>query len=64
MSERDATNMEWIGAINEIRERLARFIEESSDRVQTDNDKQYIREQGETVEQLLASFAKRFDGAS
>ena len=62
MSEREATKLEWLAAIQEIRERLAEFIKGTADRVHTDADRDYVRQQGQLVETLLASFAKKFDG--
>ena len=61
MAEREATKMEWIAAINEIRERLAKFSKESADRVASPADKEYVQQQGQLIETLLASFAKKFD---
>ena len=60
MAERDATKTEWIAAIVEIREQLAKFIKDSADRVPTTADKEYVQQQGQLIESLLASFAKKF----
>jgi hypothetical protein len=62
MTERNSTKVEWIATITEIRERLAKFIKESADRIPTTSDKEYVQQQGQLTESLPASFAEKFDG--
>lgn len=62
MSERESTRLEWLAAIQETRERLAEFIKGAANRVHNDADKEYVRQQGQLIETLLASFAKKLDG--
>jgi hypothetical protein len=64
MPEREATRQEWEAAITEIRDRFAKFIKASVDRVLNEAEKEYLREEGQAIEALLASYAKKFGGVA
>lgn len=60
MSEREATQQEWQAAIAEIRDRVAKFIKASTDRALNDAEKEYLKSEGQLIEAMLASYAKKF----
>jgi hypothetical protein len=62
MPEREATKQEWEAAIAEIRDRVAKFIKASVDRAPNETEKEYLKQQGQAIEALLASYAMKFGG--
>ncbi len=56
--------LEWVGVITEDRERLARFMWESADRMLSSADEQYIREELRPIAAVVASFEKKFVGGN
>lgn len=62
MAEREATMLEWAGVIAEDRERLARFMRESADRIASAADKEYVKAENERIAMVLDSFNRKFFG--
>ena len=61
MAERELTRPELEKFISDIRERVAKFIKDSVDRVHDTGDKDHLEQQGELIKNLLDSYAKKFD---
>ena len=64
MAERDATMLEWAGVLAEDRERLARIIRESADRIASAADKEYVKEENARIAMVIDSFNLKFFGDS